>query len=297
MNDNISPVHVILVNWNNCEDTLDCLESCLKLSYPNKKLLIVDNGSTDGSDKIIRERFPELTFIQTGQNLGFSGGNNIGIKAALTSGAEYIWLLNNDTIVAPDALDVLVSGLENDPAAGMAASLIYFHGSDRIWSAGGGWRPGILKPWQRGAYSSARNRFRNNEYVSSVSACSLLVRSDIIRNIGMLDEAYFLYWEDTDWCARALAAGKKILFVPQSRVWHKVSASASGHSKLQYYYYTRNGLLFCRRHDPVCMPLFMIYTMMDVLVGLAHGRTQMASGAFEGVLDFLRNRFGRRDFP
>lgn len=289
-------VYILILNWNNWPDTVECIDSCLNLTYPNKHLLIIDNGSTDDSEKTLRERYPGITFIQTGRNLGFSGGNNCGIEAAIAAGAEYIWLLNNDTVVAPDALDALVSALDADAHGGMAASMIYYHGSDRIWSAGGSWRPGLLKLRQRGAYSTDSSLYCRNEYVGSASACSLLVRSETVQRIGALDENYFLYWEDTDWCARALSAGKKILFVPGSKVWHKVSASADQHSKLQYYYYTRNGLLFFQRHDPVCFPLFLMYTLADVFIALIRARTEMIAGFLQGILDYSRRRFGHRDF-
>ena len=118
----MSRVAIILVNWNGWQDTAACVESCRALDWPNFRITIVDNASTDGSEAKLRELFPEIEIIQTGCNLGFAGGNNAGIRRALEHEAEYVWLLNNDTTVAPDALTALVDALENAPAAGMAGS-------------------------------------------------------------------------------------------------------------------------------------------------------------------------------
>ena len=120
----------MILNWNGWEQTLDCVESCRRLTWSNFRILVVHNASSDGSEEILRERLPDIEIIQSGSNLGFAGGCNVGIRRAIENSADYIWLLNNDTIVDAEALSVLVAALENDPAAGFAGSKIYFHDLD-----------------------------------------------------------------------------------------------------------------------------------------------------------------------
>jgi GT2 family glycosyltransferase len=237
---------------------------------------------------------PDVKFIQSGANLGFAGGNNVGIHFAMEQGADYIWLLNNDAVADPLALSALIEALETNPAAAIAGSKIYYRDDpQRIWSAGGSWSKGNLRLRQRGAGQIDTGQFDQPCPVDSVSGCSLLIRVSEIEKIGLLDESYFLYWEDIDWCARAEAAGCRVLYVPNSQVWHWVSASAAQRSRLQYYYYTRNGLTFCSRHDRRSLPLLLLYTGADAVIGLTWGNTDMMAGFCLGITDFLRGCHGR----
>lgn len=291
-------VTIIILNWNNWSDTLACFESCRKLTWPEFRIIIVDNNSTDGSEEIFRARCPDVAIIQAGANLGFAGGNNIGIRHALTTGADYVWLLNNDAVADPDALARLVEALQAAPAAAAAGSKIYYHDDpERIWFAGGIWARGRLRVRQRGAGQLDKGEYDELCPVGSVSGCSMLIRSTVIREIGLLDESYFLYWEDTDWCARAQKNGYKALFVPTSHVWHKVSATVAARSQQQYYYNTRNGLMFCMRHDILSLPLFLAYVTADVAVGMLRGNREMLHGYRCGIVDFLKGIRGQRELP
>ena len=290
-----APVAVIILSWNNWPDTLACVASCRRLTWPNVRIVIVDNGSTDGSEGIFRQRCPDAEIIQTGANLGFAGGNNIGIRHAMERGAEYVWLLNNDAVADPEALTMLVEAMTADPAAAVAGSKVYYHDDPkRIWCAGGIWQKGWLRLRQRGAYQLDKGQFDRLVPVGSVSGCSMLLRTSALREIGLLDEDYFLYWEDTDWCARAGRHGYSVLFVPSSHVWHKVSASVAPRSQLQYYYNTRNGLIFCVCHDVVSLPLFLVYVTADVVVGMVRGNRAMLRGYLQGIADFFRGVRGPR---
>jgi len=120
-------VHIIIVNWNGWRDTLDCIETCRKLTWPNYSIVVVDNASSDGSEENLRRHLEEMDIIQSGANLGFGGGCNIGIRQALERGADYVWLLNNDAVADPQALTILVEAMENDKAVGIAGSKIYYH--------------------------------------------------------------------------------------------------------------------------------------------------------------------------
>lgn len=287
-------VAIIVLNWNNWQDTLACVAACRKLEWQNFRILVVDNHSTDGSEERLREHFPTLDIIRTGANLGFAGGNNIGIRRTLDLKADYVWLLNNDATPAPKALAPLVHALQNNPSAACSASKIYYQDDpQRIWFAGGAWSKGYLRLRQQGANQLDRGQFNEEREIGSVSGCSMLIPADKIRDVGMLDERYFLYWEDTDWSAKAQKLGYQLLFVPGSHVWHKVSATIAPRSFLQYYYYTRNGLLFCREHDLSVIPWFLSYLIVDVVVGLVTGNNSMLRGFIIGCADFLRGRFGQ----
>jgi len=132
-------VSIIVLNWNSAHDTAECLESLRKLNYPAHEIIIVDNGSTDDSELVLREEYSDIKFIQTGVNLGYAGGNNVGIKYALAHGAELIWILNNDTVVDPDSLREMVVMAQSDPAIGLVGSKIFYYSKpDTLWCVGGG---------------------------------------------------------------------------------------------------------------------------------------------------------------
>jgi GT2 family glycosyltransferase len=241
-------VTIIVLNWNGKQDTLACLESLQQLSYPNSQVLVVDNGSSDGSAAAIRARFPHWPLIEIKENLGFAGGNNVGLRYALEQGADYVLLLNNDTLVAPDFVDCLVQAVESDPSIGVAGPTIYYHQqADRIWSAGG------AIDWRRGQTRMLElNKPDNGQLgamprpVDFVTGCALLARRETLEQAGLLDERFFVYYEETEWCIRAQRAGFRIVHVPRAKIWHKIPLDARDSSPAVHYYMTRNRLLFLK---------------------------------------------------
>jgi GT2 family glycosyltransferase len=255
--------------------------------------MVVDNGSTDGSENFLRQNLADVEILQSGENLGFAGGNNVGIRKALRLGADYVWLLNNDAVTDQQALTTLVEAMENDPRVGIAGSKIFYHDNPlKIWFAGGMWKKGRLHWRQRGANQIDQGQFEERCEVGSVSGCSMLVRSTAIETIGLMDESFFLYWEDTEWCARARANGYQVVFVPGSKIWHKISASTMQSSFSQYYYFTRNGFFFLRAYDPYLIPLFGLYNVLFGLKSLLAGNPQPLQGLAHGCIDFTRDRKG-----
>lgn len=250
----------IILNWNGAALTAACLRSLAGLGEGVDHVpLVVDNGSTDGSVARLRSEFPELWIVETGANLGFGGGVNHGIAAALSAGADFLWLLNNDTTVDTDALRELVAALRTRPEAGFAASLIYFADRpDVIWYAGATVTPPAGHFVHRGLGEKDRGQFVHVEEAGFACACSLLVRARTVEDIGPLPTDYFLYWEDVAWSSMAAAAGWKILFVPRSRVWHESGASLTSEEGppelLRLHYLTRNRILYHRRHRPRHLP-------------------------------------------
>ncbi|MBZ0282988.1 MAG: glycosyltransferase family 2 protein [Anaerolineae bacterium] len=242
-------VSIIVLNYNGREDTLACLRSLEHLTYRNANVIVVDNASSDGSEAAIRAAHPALTFIQTGANLGFTGGNNVGIRHALENGADYVLLLNNDTIVAPDFISVMVEVMEQNPDIGVVGPMIYyFSAPETIWSAGG------KIDWTRGLTSMVGvNEEDKSQYGLSprqtdfVTGCALMAKRAVWEKAGLLDDKFFMYYEETEWCVRATRAGYKIMLIPAAMIWHKISLEARATSPRTYYYMTRNRLLFLHR--------------------------------------------------
>jgi len=223
-------VYIILVNWNGMRDTLECLQSLEQVSYSKFKILVVDNASSDGSVEEISKQYPKVEFICNKENLRFAGGNNVGIEYALKQKAEYVLLLNNDTTVEKNFLSELVNAFENNANVGIAgAKIFYFSDKKRIWYAGGrvNLKTGITS--HRGIRHIDNEQFNKTEETDYITGCCMLLKREVIDEVGMLDESYFIYGEDADWCLRAKKVGYKLLYVPSAIVYHKVSVSSGGH--------------------------------------------------------------------
>jgi len=298
VNANRSLVYVIILNWNGWRDTLECLTSCQKIIYPNYRVLVVDNGSTDGSEAVIRERFPDVEMLQTGENLGFAGGCNSGIRYALDRQARYIWLLNNDTVVEPNALQALVSIMEADESIGMTGSKILYHDSPEvIWFAGG------IIDWQKGDTGHTgqgetdRGQYDHVREVDYITGCSLMAGRGMIEEVGLMDEQFFLYFEETDWCLRAGKLGYKSVYVPESVIYHKESATTGSRSPLYYYYFVRNRLVFLKMHKMFRnWPLRIIKDLKLVLriCLLEDRKRRKLSALVKAYSHFLKSQTGKR---
>lgn len=291
-----SIVYIVILNWNGWNDTIECIESCLKLSHLNFRILLVDNGSTDGSEEILRKRFPELVIFQTGSNLGFAEGNNVGIRHAVEQGADYVWLLNNDTIVDSGALSALVQAAEADKGIGMVGSKILYHDKpDRIWYAGALLDPRMPhRPSHRGLNEEDRGQYDAPCQTGYVTGCSLLAKKEMMAEVGLLDADLFLYFEDADWSARAKAAGWKLQYCPSSLVYHKVSISTGGAASPTLLYYTsRNRLYFVKRNFPGKLLHALAYDIFEhVLVNIKKRRSLAAWYAARGIWDYCRGKSG-----
>lgn len=297
MTESLSPtVCVLILNWNGYQDTIACVESCLQSDYPSFRILIVDNGSNDNSETILRQRFPDIELLQTGSNLGFAGGNNVGIRHALAGGADYLWLLNNDTVVAPDALSELVKMAEGSPRAGMVGSKILFHDEpDTIWFAGAFWTADGANIHHRGFEEKDAGQYDEPCSVDALTGCSLLIKAELIKRIGLLREDYFLYAEDTDWCRTAAEHGYELVYAPASKVWHKVSSSVGNSSSRQWYYYTRNTCLFIERHKREKLFVHIVFHQSYQLrKALREKNREAVKGIVAGLKDYFLRRFGVR---
>ena len=228
----MSTLAVIVLSWNGAaltRDTLRSLQACRMPEAWRLHPLVVDNASSDGSPQMVRDEFPGVELLALAENRRFAGGNNAGLERALAAGADAIMLLNNDVVADPGMIEKLLAALAEDPRAGAVAPLIYFAPpSDRIWYAGGRCRPWLAHSSHRAIREHDHGQFRSVEETGYLTGCCLLATAEAWRKVGMLDERYYIYAEDADWCLRARAAGFKLLFVPTARLWHRVSASTGG---------------------------------------------------------------------
>jgi len=241
-------VLAIVLNWNSAGDTIECVAALGRQSYPDCEVLIVDNGSDDGSARRIRAAVPAVPMLELGDNLGYAGGNNRGIAQGLRQGCAYVWLLNPDVRVAPDALAMLVDAAANQPRAALLGPKVCMREDpQRILSAGGVLHGGCVAG-HRGIGELDVGQFDTPDDVDFVTGCALLARREAIEAIGPLDESFFLYQEEVDWCRRAHAAGLAVRYVPAARVWHPDTRVRDAQSPLVTYYITRNTLRFARKH-------------------------------------------------
>jgi hypothetical protein len=301
-------VVVVVLNWNGRTDTLICLDSLTTIDYPNWAVIVVDNGSEDGSVDAVRKAHPEVTVIESAENLGFSGGNNLGIDAALRRAADFILLLNNDTTVAPDLLSAFAQVAQDHPDAGALSGKIYFLSDpQRLWYAGTRWNPAAaaFEHLGQGVIDNGGSfeQVRETDYACG---CAMFLRASTVRAIGPLDERFFLLFEETDWSFRAKRAGFRCLFVPRARLWHRVSASLGGRGvPLFEYFYTRNRLLWAEMHlRPGRRMAVWLNTLGTIsplgrfadLVGqLLTGRCRARQAYWELVTTAREWRKGRRD--
>lgn len=279
-------VSIIILNWNGWKDTIECLESVYQIEYPNFDVIVVDNNSVDDSLDQIRAyssgelkvdsdffgykaenkplhiteymegetpsniKNPDLIIIKNKQNYGFPGGNNVGIKFAQKHlGTDYLLLLNNDTIVHPDFLNELVQEGDSNEIAGILGPKIYYYDKpDFIWSAGCriSWK--LARGIQIGNNELDKGQYDEKKEVEYISGSAFLIKTNVINQIGLMDETYFLYFEESDWTLRAIEAGYTSLYVPKAKIWHKISKSGGGISNsIGLYYITRNRWIFMKK--------------------------------------------------
>jgi GT2 family glycosyltransferase len=243
-------ITIIILNWNGKEDTLECLESVRNIDYPNYDIIVVDNGSTDGSLAEIRKQDSEVNILETGKNLGFAEGNNVGLRFALAKGAEFVFLLNNDTIVDPSILRAFLEAVHLYPDTGIFGAKIYFYSDpDKIWYAGAKWIHEDYSFIHCGYGKKDADNFEEIIETDYATGCALFAKVKVFDKVGFLDSKFFLTYEESDFCFRARRTGYKCLFVPKAKVWHKISASFGGQkSPLFSYFMARNRLLWAKRN-------------------------------------------------
>ncbi len=274
-------VVTIVLNWNRCADTLACLASVRAMTHPTE-IVVVDNGSTDASVAAIRAAYPDVAILETGANLGYAAGNNVGFDAVRRqTESDAVLLLNNDTIAAPEMLAHLVAEYEATGGKAVIGPEVRYADEPRIiWCVGGtiDWRRGYTT--NIGIGTEARAPAPPTD-VPFVVGCAMLIPVAALRRIGGFDPRYFMYWEEVDWCVRARKAGYRARVAPEAVLYHKVSRGDERPSPRVLYYLTRNRLLLLRTHLPwYRQPLALSWTLWGL----------MRTG-----LDLLRRRDWRRE--
>jgi len=244
------PVAVILVNYRSTEETIQCVRSLRKCSPEPAEIIIVDNASTAHSADALRTGCPGVTLIECPRNLGFAGGNNLGIRHAMQKPGEYVLLLNNDTTVEPDAIGQLVDAATHERHTGvLGAKIRYYDTPGILWYAGGNVNPASGSVTHTGLGETDSGQFDHPREVDFVTGCCMLISRNVLESIGLLDETFFAYLEDVDFCLRARQAGFKIGYEPSAIIYHKVSRSTGWDSPSYLYFNLRNRLLLSRRHS------------------------------------------------
>jgi GT2 family glycosyltransferase len=295
---------LIVLSWNGREDTLACLASLAALRDADTAIVCVDNGSTDGSVEAVRAAHPEVHLLENGRNLGFAGGNNAGLRYAFEHGAQWAVLVNNDAVVAPEAIGRLRAAAAEHPAAGMLAGKVFFdQPPDRIWFAGQRFWPLFGYSGRPRGYGRRDGpRYRRPYRPDRAAGAFMAVSRQVVDAVGLLDDELFAYVEDVDWCCRARAAGFEIWFVPDARARHRVSASTGGEraSTHALYYGVRNTIAVSERHLPLPRGLresrrwLILAVFLFQAVALSERRRPFLAAVRDGYRDALAGRLGER---
>jgi GT2 family glycosyltransferase len=288
----------VVLNSNRRQDTLECLASLAKTTYSNHKVIVLDNHSVDGSVEAIRLAYPQVQSIELQDNLGYAGNNNVGIRAALDQGADWVFVLNEDTVLAPDCITHLVAVSESDSRIGMVGPMVYHYDEpDVIQSAGG-----LLGPYWESIHI-AKNEVDTGQVnephlVEWISGCGLMIRRDTVEQVGLIDVRYFYYWEETEWCLRAGKVGWRIMHVPAARMWHKGVQRNYSPKPSVTYYSTRNHLLtLAKHHAPLKAWLFTWIQILRTITSWTvkpkwRYMHEHRNAMWRGLVDFLHRRWG-----
>ena len=293
-------VSVITINYNQAQTTCALLASLARVSYPRLEVIVVDNASPTEEPAPIAERFPNVRLLRSAQNLGFAGGNNLGIKEAQ---GKYALFLNNDTEVEPDFLEPLVALLEARPAVGLVSPKLLFYGPERLIQYAGS---SAVSPWTGRSFAVGHLERDAGQHDGSYPTeqphgAAMLVPLAAIRRAGLMPELYFLYYEELDWCEMLKRAGYQCHYVGRSTVYHKESVSVGRGSVLRTYYMHRNRLLFIRRNSAGlrrwCGALFflLVAAPKQSLQHLLRGETQHLRAIWRGIAWHLRGHDVRQN--
>lgn len=293
---NKNKIAIILVNYNGTNDTIECIESIKKSTYDNYKVIVVDNASPEKDCKKITKKFPDVKLIESKENLGFSGGNNLGIKYALENDFDYIMLLNNDTIIDNLMINELLKNSDKNTIT--APKMYYYKEKNRIWYAGGKIDKitGSVKHYKMNEIDNNEDKISN---VTFATGCCMMINADIIKRIGMLNDSYFMYCEDTDFCLNALSNNIKILYIPNAKLWHKVSVSSGGEgSPFSTYYITRNRFYYISKYKNYFAFTAMLYSFITRYIRILQykfKKNNIWKSIKKGVYDYKKKINGKVD--
>jgi hypothetical protein len=277
-------VNLFVLNWNGRDLTLDCLSSLEKITYPNVKVYVIDNGSSDNSVTAIRNQFPEKSvfnsiyeIIGLPENYGFARGNNAGFELVKQK-ADYTIFLNNDTIVDPNFVEPLINAMESNSTVKQSTPKIFYADNlDYIWFGGG--KVSLWAGWIRhlGIRQKDSMQFSFNRNVDYATGCCVCMRTVDFESIGMFDESFLMYGEDVDLSLRFRKQGGQILFVPESKIWHKVSSSIGTQFSIRKWKRKNIGKMkLVTKHVhpaqlPIVMPLAILVSILELFITIILG--------------------------
>ena len=299
-------VVVATLTWNQKADVLECLSTLVKLDYPRYEIVVIDNGSVDGTYEAVRARYPQVSLVRNSENLGCAEGVNGEIRFALQAKADYLFIIANDATVEPTTLSELVKVAERDPKIGMVHPKVYYYDQPRkIWFA-----RGSRMNWWKGQFFGFVHKVEDDGRYDEETEADFfpggftLVRTEAIKKAGLLDPDYFIFLDDSDWSLRIHRLGYTGRYAPRARAWHKPSSSVGMESESFYYYRTRNRLFFVKKYAPFgIFPLFFFFyfpyeLFFKTLPTLyLSGQKSQWKAVLLAVFDFLRGRRGQRSFP
>jgi len=270
-------VNLFVLNWNGRDLTLDCLSSLEKITYPNVKVYVIDNGSSDNSVTAIRNQFPDYEIIGLPENYGFARGNNAGFELVKQK-ADYTIFLNNDTIVDPNFVEPLINAMESNSTVKQSTPKIFYADNlDYIWFGGG--KVSLWAGWIRhlGIRQKDSMQFSFNRNVDYATGCCVCMRTVDFESIGMFDESFLMYGEDVDLSLRFRKQGGQILFVPESKIWHKVSSSIGTQFSIRKWKRKNIGKMkLVTKHVhpaqlPIVMPLAILVSILELFITIILG--------------------------
>lgn len=292
-------ISLISINYNQLQVTCEMLDSCKHLTYPNYEIIVVDNASKENPAAYLNDRYPDVKVIVSAENLGFAGGNNLGIAQAK---GEYLFFLNNDTEVTPDIIERLLAPFQNDATIGMVSPKIYYHSHPKMIQYAGYTEvhPVTGRNATIGGYEMDYGQHDKGQYTSYAHGAAMMVSRQVVETVGEMPDVFFMYYEELDWCSQIRRAGYQIYYQPEAHIYHKDSVTVGKESPLKAYYYIRNRILFMRRNtDGVKLAAFLLYVSTvvapkTILGHLLKFRTEHLKATFRGLAWNLTHRVAVR---
>jgi len=285
MSSSLPLVSIIAINYNSLDDTLEFLQSTRKLTYQNVEVIVIDNASKVKPGAVIKKQYPEVIFIQSETNLGFAGGNNLGVCAAK---GDYLFFINNDTLLPENFLEPVVSFMQQHPDAGMASTKVLYPDGKTIQYAGAIGISAVTGRGKRlGLFEEDKGQYDTCYKTDLGHGASLVVPRGVIEKVGTMPEIFFLYYEEHDWCEHVKRAGYNMYYIGTSHLLHKESVSTGKESPLKVYYMTRNRLLFMRRNF-VGMPYLLGLLFFTCVTTPKHTVRYIVKGNFALLKAYYR---------
>ncbi|WP_353259456.1 glycosyltransferase family 2 protein [Prochlorothrix hollandica] len=293
-------IFIVVLNWNGLENTLGCLQSLAQLRSQNHHIIVVDNHSDLNPKAAIAAQFPQVEVLENQENLGFAGGCNRGIQLALDRGADWVLLLNNDTQVDPQLLHAFAQGIADHPQGGAFGAKIYqAQRPDLLEFCGGDYVAKSARFTNRGYHQRDQGQWDQPQQSDYLTGCTLLLKREVLEQVGLLHEPYFLLWEDLDLGWRIRRSGWQLWVIPQAQVWHQGSASFKGGRWAAHYWYfdARNQLLWLERNVGWRSVLWQSCRRTgkhgwNYLRAKTAGDRQAQKAALVGIWHYFRRRFG-----